>query len=117
MKFSRFVLIALFAALLCAPGYAQTTARLDGIVQDQTRAVVPNAKVVAVNTKTQATADVVTDGSDNFVFPQLQPGIYNVTVESAGFRRSVLSNVELTVGGTVSHNVKLEVGKTSESVG
>src|SRR4051812_48501617 len=116
MKTIRLAAIASLLTLLGVSSYAQTTARLDGTVQDQTGAVVPNVKVTATDTRTQATTEVTSDASGNFVFPQLQPSLYNLTAEAPGFRKTVLSNVELSVGGTVSQIVKLEVGQTSESV-
>jgi hypothetical protein len=107
----------LLFALLVAPSFAQTTnARLDGTVQDSTGALVPSAKVVALETKTQTRSEVSTDPAGSFVFPTLQPGLYTISVEAPGFRKTVVNNVELSVGGTVSQIIKLEVGQTSESV-
>ena len=112
--------LGLFAALfasLSLSSFAQTTnARLDGSVQDQSGAVIPNAKVVVVDAKTQTRAEATTDASGNFVFPTLQPGLYTLTAEVQGFRTSVIRNIELSVGGTVSQIVKLEVGQTTETV-
>jgi len=74
-------LIVLLAGLV----FAQTTnARLEGTVQDQTGAVIPNAKLALVNVPTQVRAEDVTDGIGNFVFPALAPGMYSMTVEAGG---------------------------------
>ncbi len=108
--------LAIFALLVTASFGQTTTSRLEGSVQDQTGAVVPNAKVDVLNTNTQNRASATTDASGNFVVPSLQPGMYNVTVESAGFRKTTLTNIELTVGATSSQLIKLEVGQTTESV-
>lgn len=108
---------ALLSALLVASSYAQTTtARLDGTVEDQTGATVPAARVTAVNMNTQASSEAKTDTSGGFVFPNLEPGLYVLTVEASGFRKAVVNRVELSVAGTVSQIVKLEVGQTTESV-
>ncbi|HXJ41202.1 MAG TPA: TonB-dependent receptor [Bryobacteraceae bacterium] len=104
-------------ALLAFSAFAQSTnARLDGTVQDPTGAVIPNAKIEVVSDNTQARAEVTTDTSGAFVFPNLAPGLYTVTGEANGFRKTVVKKVELSVSGTVSLIVKLEVGQTSESI-
>jgi hypothetical protein len=108
-------LFLVFAATF--PALAQSTnARLDGTVQDPTGAMVPGAKVQVVHDNTQASADVTTDQSGAFVFPNLAPGLYTVTGEATGFRKTEVKKVELSVSGTVSIIVKLEVGQTTESI-
>lgn len=113
----RLGFLATLLASLTLFSFAQTTnARLDGSIQDQSGAVIPNAKVVVVDSKTQTRAEATTDASGNFVFPTLQPGLYTLTAEVQGFRTSVIRNIELSVGGTVSQIVKLEVGQAAETV-
>lgn len=102
---------------MAATAFSQSrNARLEGIVEDQTGAIIPNAKVTALNQNTQARMSQTTDDSGIFVFPTLQPGIYQLTVEAAGFRQSVINKIELSVGATLAQTVKLEVGQNSESV-
>jgi len=97
--------------------FGQTdSARLEGSVQDPTGAVVPNAKLTLVNIKTQARVEGASDASGNFIFASVLPGTYDLTAESAGFRKSSLNNIELNVGAIVSQIIKLEVGQTTESV-
>ena len=117
MKLYRICAIALLSAAGAVVTQAQTTsARFDGSVQDPTGAIVANAKIVVVHTATQTRTESKTDASGNFVFPTLAPGIYTVTVEAAGFRKTVVNNVELTVGGTVSQIIKLEVGEITQTI-
>ncbi len=107
----------LIAVLSASASFSQTNnARLEGTVQDQSAAVIPNATVTAVNTQTQARTSVRSNPEGAFVIPTLQPGLYTVTVDAAGFRKAVLNNVELNVAATVSQIVKLEIGQTTESV-
>jgi hypothetical protein len=104
-------------ALATTLGWAQSTnARLEGTVQDQSGAVVPNAKLFVVNVNTQARTEAAADASGNYVFPTLKPGIYTLKAEATGFRQSIVNNIELTIGGTVAQSIKLEVGQTTESV-
>src|ERR1039457_1480870 len=54
------VVLAFFA--LAVTGLAQTTsARIEGIVQDQTSAVVPNAKITIVHVQTQVKSETTSD--------------------------------------------------------
>ena len=97
--------------------FAQTTsARLEGSVQDPTGAVIPNAKVIVVNTQTQVKSETTTNTSGYFLVTALQAGNYNLTVEAPGFRAFALKDIVIDVGASVNENVKLEVGQTSESV-
>lgn len=117
MHLRRLGLLSAVLTLLATSSFAQSTnARLDGSVQDQSGAVIPAAKVSVVDSKTQTRADATTDSSGNFVFPTLQPGLYTLTVEVQGFRTSVIRGIELSVSGTVSQIVKLEVGQAAETV-
>ncbi|HMF78196.1 MAG TPA: carboxypeptidase regulatory-like domain-containing protein [Bryobacteraceae bacterium] len=86
------------------------------MVQDSTGSVIPNASITAVSEKTQSTATSTSDNSGHFVMATLRPGIYNLSVEAAGFRKAVLTGIELTVGAQVAEVIKLEVGSVSESV-
>ncbi|MFN0168199.1 MAG: TonB-dependent receptor [Bryobacteraceae bacterium] len=109
---------ASFALLLaCSTGTSQaTTAHLEGVVQDPSGAVVQGAKVSVINTRTQARAETLVNAQGLFVFLSLQPGAYTLSVEAAGFRKAVVSGLELNVGATVSETIRLELGEVTESV-
>lgn len=108
-----FLSLALCAVLSSAQ---VATSRLDGSVQDESGAVVPGAKIVVLNEKTQVRADGVTSPDGLFIFPSLQPGIYTISVEAPGFRKAVASGVELNVSVATTQRFKLEVGQVTESV-
>ncbi len=110
-------LLCAFLMLWTVAGLAQVaTSRLEGTVQDATGAVIPGATVSAVNVKTDVGSTTTSNAQGLFVLPSLQPGMYTVTVEAQGFRKAVISNVELNVAGTVSQLVKLEVGSVADSI-
>ncbi len=107
----------LVALLACLTGMAQVaTTRLEGLVLDATGSIVPGARVTVVNARTEAHAEILVDLEGRFVFPSLQPGVYTLSVEAAGFRKSLVSGLVLNVGGTVSETVLLEIGAVTESV-
>ncbi len=116
------MLKAVFAASLallmaCRTATSQvTTGRVEGVVQDPSGAVVPSAKVFVVNTRTQERAETSVTADGLFVFLSLQPSVYTLSVEAAGFRKAAVSGLELNVGATVSETIRLELGAVTESM-
>ena len=114
---SKFISFSFLLTLFAVAAQAQvTTGRIDGTVKDQSGAVIAGAKITAVEKRTQIAATTNSTPEGNFIFTSLQPGIYTVTVEATGFRKGVLSDIELTVAATVTQQIKLEIGQTSDSV-
>ena len=107
-----------FAAALCAAAcFSQTqTARLVGTVHDSTGAVLPNAKVSAVNVGTKVKTDTVSSSNGDYVLPALQPGTYELNVEATGFRKARVEGIELAAASDVSQAITLEVGQLTEVV-
>ncbi|MGA3025032.1 MAG: carboxypeptidase regulatory-like domain-containing protein [Bryobacteraceae bacterium] len=100
----RWLLLVLF---LCAGVcYAQFSGSIQGVVQDPTGAVVPNAAVRLLNVNTQISAETKSDGAGNYTFVSLAPGSYEVTVEAAGFNKST---VKLDLGANQILNVPVSI--------
>jgi hypothetical protein len=59
---------------------------------------------------------VLTNDDGDFSVPLLSPGVYEVSAEKAGFRRSVYGNVSLNVDQTVRVDFVLQIGQPSEQV-
>jgi hypothetical protein len=107
------------AALLCAlPGLSQssTSARLSGSVADPSGAVVPKAKVVALNTGTGLSTTVESDGTGNYAFNSLPVGVYTISASGSGFAPLVETGVELTVGQSATLNLVLKLGGAADTV-
>lgn len=112
-----FLLWALFVCVFAVGAIAQvTTAEITGTVADATGKVIPGATVTATNVGTNASRTATTDGSGGFSIPNLQPGVYNVTVEAATFSKSLLKDVQLNVGSSRTLNVEMKAGQISEIV-
>jgi Carboxypeptidase regulatory-like domain/TonB dependent receptor len=94
----------------------QGNAVLTGTVTDPQGAVVAGAKVTATNVATNLANDTQTNGDGLYRFPTLPVGVYKIVVEATGFRSTQTDNVILTVGQTVTQDIKLEVGAPSETV-
>jgi len=92
------------------------TSTLTGRVTDPTGAVVPGVAVTVVQVGTNFTFKAVTNSEGLYRVLSLQPGMYRLTFESAGFRRLVRENVELRTSDTLAIDAALEVGNVAESV-
>jgi len=105
------------AVLLSTAASAQIgTSTLTGRVADSTGAVVPNVNVTAVHTGTNFTQNSVTNNEGLYRILSLQPGMYRVSFEAQGFKKSVRDNVELRVDATLAVDMALQVGSLSESI-
>ena len=91
-------------------------ATLSGTITDPSGGVVPNAAVSIRNTATGITRDVTTNADGIYSAPNLQPGVYSVTVTASGFSKAVESGVTLTVGATQVLNMSMQVGQATQSV-
>jgi hypothetical protein len=87
-----------------------------GRVTDSTGAIILGAKVQATNVATNTGASSVTNESGNFEIPYLLPGIYRVTAELPGFKKSVRDGIELRVNDRLTLDFTLEIGDVAESV-
>lgn len=104
--------------LAAVPAMAQaTTGTLRGVVTDPNGGLVAGATVTARNEATGTDLPAVTtSGEGLYQFSELQPGPYTVTVEAAGFKRSINTRVQVKIGITNPFDVKLEAGNVSEQV-
>jgi hypothetical protein len=105
------------ACLAGATLLAQTTSgSITGTVLDPNGALVPGAKVIANHTGTGVVAETATTDAGIYLFPSLPVGEYKLTVEHAGFKQLVRSNIEVRVGSRVTLDMKLELGESKETV-
>ena len=77
---------------------AQVAGRISGFVHDPSGANVAGASVTAVSDEQQLTRTVQSDSTGFFNLLAMPPGVYTVTVESAGFERSSQNGVRLALG-------------------
>ena len=104
---------------LTANFYAQsqaTTGLIQGSVLDPNGAVVQGATVNIKNTQTGFERNVTANSDGFFSAPLLPLGKYLVTTEATGFTKSVLENVELTIGQTLTLKIEMKIGGSVETV-
>src|SRR5689334_18503789 len=77
---------------------AQATAgSISGTVTDARQAVVPNAEVRITNEATAVSRTVKTDETGHFVFTNMAPATYELTVSASGFKAAVQRGLQLQV--------------------
>lgn len=105
--------------LLGSTAFAQsqaTTGLIQGTVTDPNGAFVSGATVVAKNTETGFERTVTSNSDGFFSAPLLPLGKYRVTASAQGFSNSVLENVEVSIGQTLSLKIEMKVGSTVSTV-
>ena len=113
----RIRLLAVCFALLVGLSHAQDIrGTISGTVTDPQGAHVVGATVAVTNTETNVSTSLATNASGFYEAPLLLPGPYNVTVEARGFKKTVRSNLILTMGGQIKIDIPLEVGGVNESI-
>src|SRR5436190_2230310 len=106
------LLIMVSASLL----FAQTaTGEVSGTVTDPNGAAVPGAVVRLTNRATKIESVAKTSESGYFIFVNVRPASYTLTVEVPGFK-GTQTQLDVGVSETVTQNVALTVGQVSEAV-
>ena len=118
--FSRCISCFLSLVLLFACPFAaraqQETATITGEVKDVSGAVVPQAIVIITNVGTNISVKTETNDQGSYTVPSLRPGDYTVTVEKAGFNKTLRSGVTLQVNQFTRIDITLQTGQVSEVV-
>jgi hypothetical protein len=118
-SFLNLALACLFAVATPASAAAQTqitTGTIQGSVADEHGAVVPGATVEVKNVETNLTRTLTTDDGGRFVFLQLPPGRYTLTVSKQGFATLAQEPFTLTVGQSANLDLKMKVSGVNETV-
>src|SRR5687768_288306 len=103
--------------LTASAAFAQTgTAALVGDVVDSQKQVIPGATVTLTSVATSASQVTTTDERGAFRLANVQPGVYTLKVELAGFKTAQVEQVTLQVDSVRSETVTLEVGGVAETV-
>jgi hypothetical protein len=115
---TRLALAALLAVgLLAGAANAQALyGSIVGNVTDPQGAVLPGAAVTITNTGTGLRLDTVTDDTGSYVFRNLLPGDYDLTLTLKGFKEMRQSAIVVTAGNPKRVDVVLEIGTAQETV-
>jgi len=109
------VLLTLAVSSVIAFGQG-STGSLSGTVVDPKGAVVAGATVVVKNVGTNQENTTQTSGEGTFNVPSLVSGVYIATINAAGFKQAVVTDIKIDVGKPSSISIGLEIGSANESV-
>lgn len=102
---------------LAVQGWSQVqNASLTGLVSDPTGAVVSGATVTARSNSTNLTYTTKTDSSGYYLLGGLVVGSYTLTIEMAGFKKTIHDNVVLGVGESGRNDFVLALGEVTQVV-
>jgi hypothetical protein len=103
--------------LISLPLFAQSYhGEVRGLVTDPSHAVISGAKITLIDEARQVTRVAVSDGAGIYLFSRVDPASYQVLVESAGFKRFERGGIVVGTQQSVTVDVSLEVGDTSQTV-
>lgn len=119
----RFLLSLLTVVFLLAvqsmPAWAQggsSAGTVFGVVTDPQDAVIPSADVTLTNKDTGSTQKTTTQADGHYLFADVTPGTYTLSVAKKGFETTKITGQQVRVGLTTTSNVKLKVGAESITV-
>jgi len=107
------VVVCLFATAAAAQ---ESRGTITGRVMDSSGAVVAGAEVRAQNQQTGAVVSARTNDTGNYTIPYLIPGVYNLTADFTGFKKTEKPGVEVRVNDVLAIDFKLELGNATETV-
>ncbi len=109
-------ILVLFAAGLAILPAQTTSTSVLGTVTDSSGAVLAGAKVTLVNTRTGVKSNGVSTSTGDYLFPLLEIGQYEVTVEAPGFKSEVRKGILLQINEKVRADFSMSIGQVTERV-
>jgi hypothetical protein len=113
LRLSRFTFLFVFGAILAFP---QSSGTIQGVVTDNSGAVIPGASVVVKNPDTGIEIKAVTNQVGFYTVPALNPGRYTVSCSSQGFAPKEYPGLRLEVQQTLRVDCSLRIGNVVETI-
>jgi hypothetical protein len=112
------ILFSTLTAVNCAHSSAQsgTSSALTGTISDPSGAVIPNAGVKATEVNTGALRTTQSNAEGRYLFAQVNPGNYRISVEAAGFSKAESQPATVAVGQTIAVNFTLHPAASKQTV-
>ena len=106
-----------FYAFAVSAAWAQTDqGAITGVVQDDSGAVIPDAKVTLTATDTAFALDSTANKSGVFVFSPVKIGNYKLTATAPNFQTTVRENLHLNIQQRLNVTLTLHAGEVSQQV-
>ena len=109
--------LAILLVVSAGSAFAQlSTATLNGVIRDNSGAVVAKATVVLRNVDTTIEHATTSNDAGNYVFLNLTPGKYTLEISADGFSSKHIAEFILAVNQTATIDVALSVGSQKDVV-
>jgi len=99
----------------CA-GAQSTGGRIRGTVTDESGGAVVGAKVTLINEATNASREVQTSATGEYLFLEVPVGTYEVDANQQGFKKSARKGIVLVLNAIASVDITLQVGSNVDTV-
>ena len=111
-------ILILFLAIGSVSLIAQTASSgaVIGTVTDQSGAVVPDATVSITDKTTNTTIKASTNSAGHYVFPNVNPGTYDIKISKQGFQTALVQGQSVQIGQSLTEDVKLTLGSVTQEV-
>ena len=128
MRIRRLIFSSLFAGLfLCsavlwlscpqsASAQSAGGGTIAGTVTDASGAVVPGVSVSLTDKSTNVSRTTSSNDAGRYVYPNVAPGVYDITFTKQGFATTKVAGQEVRVGLSITSNVSMQVGGTAVHV-
>src|SRR5262245_19108074 len=116
MKHCRSMLVGMLLVCAAPVGAQVATGSLSGTILDANGAAIPGASVVAKNEATGVEFTTQSSDAGIYVFATLQTGVYAVTAEKTGFKKTVRSGLEIRIASRQELDLRMEIGEVQQTV-
>jgi hypothetical protein len=111
------VAFVLLLGLCASTAFSQSyRGRVQGLVSDQSRAIIAGATVTLLNVATGVQVSHKTGETGLYLFDLVDPGTYTITVEATGFSKFIQENITVQMRGDVTVDAMLKPGSIQESI-
>ena len=108
-----FAICVSFTPVVCAQS---TNASLAGRVIDPSKAVIADARIIAVSDNTNSRYETATDVTGEYHLANLPPSSYRIEIEKPGFKKVIKPDVFLHVQDALAIDFEMTIGSTSDSI-
>ena len=95
---------------------ADVTGSIQGIVRDQSQAVIKGARVTVTNTQTNVSENTTSAEDGSYRFLALPAGTYKLNATSSGFEQFNTTNIVVKVNDQLRFDIALTVGSVTQEV-
>ncbi len=111
------LLLGAIAFVFNAPVQAQALyGSVVGVIEDSSKAVMPNVAVLLTNKGTGQTYEGKTDEGGRFTIPNVLPGDYDIKVTAQGFKSQTRTDIRIVASVVTRADFNMEVGAVTEQV-